>query len=351
MKVIAVKLNEINRIINDNVARQVFLIHGKDIYGLHRVMDVLKTKWLAADELETMQVFDSDPTVEEFCSAVQSLPFFSTKNIILLNDCKLFKAKSSGEDDEEKPNAKKPADGWETVFESLPDFNKLIIICRDNVDKRRRIYKNVVKIGCIIEVEPPTARNAREYFEDTLKQAGYRMENSASLLLQSALENSTEISLGMLDNELEKLLIFKNDDRLITADDLEKVFSTSFSMSVFKFCDMLNGRKAVMALQLLERLLASGEPLIKLLSLCARQYRLLTVAKELSMLGTPAREIVAKLKVQPFIADNAVRDAKNYSLAELRAAICALATLDAGLKNGKATTATAYAVFTKILVK
>ena len=344
------KLIEIKRIIAANIQKPIFLVYGKDIYGLRCVTEAIKEQLLAPEETDMLRVFDSDPAIDEFQSTTQSLPFFSNKNVIQFNDCKLFKAKPSEEGEAEKPSKKKPTDGWDALFETLPEFNKLIIVCRDNIDKRLRIYKSILKIGCVIEVEAPNARSAREYFEDGARQAGYRLENPASLLLQSALENATDISFGMLDNELAKLLLYQGDDRLITALNLEKVFSASFNMSVFKFCDMLSTRKAGTALQLLEKLLASGEPLIKLLSLCARQYRLLTVAKELLTAGCPPREIAGKLKVQPFVADNVIRDCKNYSLAELRAAICAIATLDAGLKNGKANIATAYAVFARILV-
>ena len=345
------KLTEINQTIAANINKQVFLVYGKDIYGLHCVTEAIKTKLFTPEETDMLRSFDSDPAIDEFQSATQSLPFFSSKNIIQFNDCRLFKTKPSEEVETEKPSKKRsPTDSWETLFETLPEFNKLIIVCRDNIDKRLRIYKSILKIGCVIEVEAPNARSAREYFEDAVRQAGYRLENPAAVLLQSALENATDISFGMLDNELAKLLLYQRDDRLITATNLEKVFSASFNMSVFKFCDMLSARKAATALQLLEKLLSSGEPLIKLLSLCARQYRLLTVAKELLTTGCPAREIAGKLKVQPFVADNVIRDCKNYSLTELRAAICAIATLDAGLKNGKANIATAYAIFAKILV-
>ena len=345
------KLNEINRIVDDNAHKQLFLVYGKDIYGLRRAADVLKIKLLVAAGSDALQLFDSDPTIDEFCQAAQSLPLFSSQNVIMLSDCKLFKVRQTDDDDGEQANAKQPADGWELLLDSLPEFTNLIIICRDNVDNRRRLYKNIAKTGCIIAVEPLTARGAREYFEDQIRQAGYHLENSAAQLLQSALENATEISLGLLDNELEKLMLFQGEDRLITAENLEKNFSASFNMSAFKFCDMLNGRKPVMALQLLEQLLVSGEPLLKLLSLCVRQYRFMAVAKELVATGSSAREIAVTLKVQPFVAENAIRDAKNYSLTELRAAICALAGLDAGLKNGKATTATVYALFTSILLK
>lgn len=340
------RLSEAEQIIAANCEKKVFLVHGKDVYGLHRVVEMLKARLLIPGDASVLQVYETDPPVDEFLAAVQSLPFFSDQNVIVLNDCKLFKSKP-GETDEPL-TAKKPVYDWENVLQSLPEFNRVIIVCRDVADKRRKIFKNIAKTGCVIEVESLNARSAREYFEAELRDRKYRLDNQAAAMLQAAFDNAAEISFGMLDSELEKLLLYKGADSLITVADLENVFSASFNLSVFKFCDALSERKPALALQLLDKLLNGGEPLIKLLGLCVRQYRLLAVTKELSGHGSSA-DVVARLKIQPFVATKLLRDVKNYTLAELRSAICALATLDAGLKNGQANTATAHAVFVRIL--
>ena len=272
------------------------------------------------------------------------MSFFSKQNIIVLGDCRLFKSKSNDESDDKSAQ-------WENALLTMSDDNKVLLICRDGMDKRRKLFKSLQKSACVIEVEPPEPRHAFSHFETSLRKLGYQLDTKATQLLQTAFESASELSWGMLENEKDKLILYKDQNKAISSSDIEQVFSASFAVSGFKLCDMLAMRRTEQALAMLKTIVENGENIQKLLGLIAWKYRMLLIAREYIDEGREMRELSKKLATHPAAVEGAVQGCKQYSADELRNIICELALLDANLKNGNATVETLFAIFTAFMAR
>jgi len=82
-------------------------------------------------------------------------------------------------------------------------------------------------------------------------------------------------------------------------------------------------------------MLAAKEPPLKILSMIARQFRILLMVFDLNERGCPAREIPERLGIHPFAAQKAAAQSRNFSKPLLTGALAALSELDVGVKTGK----------------
>ena len=89
--------------------------------------------------------------------------------------------------------------------------------------------------------------------------------------------------------------MFAADRESMSANDLEKLLGRSRSHSVFELTDALVSRRAVSAVQVLNRLLDDGEEPVRLLAMVSWVVRQLITACDLSSRGCPERELLSQL--------------------------------------------------------
>ena len=101
--------------------------------------------------------------------------------------------------------------------------------------------------------------------------------------------------------ETEKLALYVGDDTA-THDDVAALCPPDVQSNIFAFVDALAAGERDRALGLLEDLISTGEPPLRLTFMIRRQFQLVARARALLDRGTPQREIASILKVPPFVA-------------------------------------------------
>jgi DNA polymerase-3 subunit delta len=138
------------------------------------------------------------------------------------------------------------------------------------------------------------------------------MENSQSRhgrkLDRVAAETLVELAgpeLGLLDQELEKLAAFVGEKGTIDSKAVETLVGGWRMETTWKMLDAVRDGQLAVALELLDKLLVSGEHPLKLLGGINYVYRQLAQATELSRQGIPLPAAVAQAGVKPFQAQAA----------------------------------------------
>jgi len=65
-------------------------------------------------------------------------------------------------------------------------------------------------------------------------------------------------------------------------------------------------------------MVSGGEPVIRLLYMTARQFRLIIKAKSILDEGCPEKQAAGQMQVHPYVAQKCIKQAGNYSLDELK---------------------------------
>ena len=323
--------------IKKGLIKRIYLLHGEETYFIRQIEQAIIKATLAPDEMDmNLTILDRDPSANELMSLVDTVPFMGGKNVIIVRGTGMFRAKKTGSG-EESESTDKADERLLQMVATIPDYAHVILSTTDKVDKRRKLFKMVEKHGATVEVSHLKAKDVRGWLMIKLGELNKRMASDAMEYFLGIVSIMSKVSLGFLHNELEKIALFTAQKTLITQRDLVEIMSAIPEISVFAMIEAVSQKQVSKALQLIREQLQAGEHPLKLISLLARQVRMMWQAKEMAERGLGSREIAEKLGLVPFIGEKMLKQSKNFTTATLKQTTVALAKADHDLKSGGAT--------------
>ncbi len=136
-----------------------------------------------------------------------------------------------------------------------------------------------------------------------------------------------------LANETEKLALYVAG-RPATHEDVEALCPPDVQSNIFAFVDSLAAGDRARAVGLLEDLMSTGEPPLRLTYMVRRQFRLVARARALFARGVSQGEVAKELKVPPFVARKLDEQGRGMSDEDLERALALVLDLERGLKGG-----------------
>ncbi|MGP1471504.1 MAG: DNA polymerase III subunit delta [Schwartzia sp. (in: firmicutes)] len=319
--------------------RQVYLLTGKEPYFIaHAKRRILQA--ICPDEAvwtELVDQVEGHPSIPAIIERLTAIPFFTPQRVYLFAGTRLFgegKSAEGAEGQREGRSERDMARLMETLA-ALPPSNYVIFETAGKVDKRRKLYKAVQKVGLVLEADPVTAWTIDGWLRDKLAELGRDFDREARAYFMEAVSVMRPISLSFLDQELTKLALYTAAKRF-TREDLERAFSRLPEVSGFALFDAIDAREVSRALSILERQIADGVYLPLLLAGLVRHVRTLLQAKEHLSHGVRGKALAGALELHPFVAEKVGKVAPSYETALLRRVFLHLADADYALKTGQA---------------
>ena len=357
---------ELNKIHAGEI-KPVYLLYGEETYRMKEFeKGLVKSLLPSTDKENGLIVFEEEPDLRDLTNQIETAPFWSEKNVIIVKNTALFRAPRKSRtgypndteeesDKEEKPSSGKPGeDELLAVLANMPSYSTVIFSLAvkkeknayKEIDKRRKSFKTIEKYGAAIECAPLQVTEAHEWIEERLQKMGKKLERSATEYIWSAIGVMTSVPIGFLENELEKLDLYTGKRMLITKQDVMTMLSTVPEVSIFAMIEAVSRKQVQEALILLKQQLAAGVYPLIILTLLVRQIRLLWQVKDLSKNSSNSALLARQLKLPSFVAEKLQRQSRGFSVEALQRAMLSLAEADLDLKSGKATSA----VFEMILI-
>jgi DNA polymerase-3 subunit delta len=193
---------------------------------------------------------NGDIDSDDLISLIDTAPFFTSKNVLLIQNASIFREtkKGSTESEGKKATGKdKKMERLLAAFADMPSYSYIIFVSSDKADKRRKVYKTVEKYGAVLEAEAIRAWNINDWLQGKLQSMNRDMDRDAYAYFNGAVSMMQQISLEFLDREFDKLALF-SQDRRITKETLTKVFAGLPEVSIFALMDAIserNGRRAL----------------------------------------------------------------------------------------------------------
>ena len=328
--------------------KHVFLLAGAEGYYIDRAREVILSRLFDSKSArnEGMTVLDCDDKIDlsEIISVIDTAPLFVEKNVVLVKNTTLFKSRST---DEDKSDRK--VEELSAVLKNMLDSNYVIFTASEAPDKRKKIYKALDKVGAVLEAEPLRSYQLEPWLNDKLKALKMTMDYDARQYFIGTAGLMPEVSLGLLDNELDKVSLYVRSNR-ITKAELEKVLASLPEISNFALMDAINEKNFGKAMKLLSMQNGEVKNVMITMTLLARHVRLLLRAKHFMSKGVRGKELGEPLKLNPFIAQKTGEASKKFSQEALEEALIDLADADFGLKTGTGGTELIEGALMKLLL-
>jgi DNA polymerase-3 subunit delta len=329
--------------INKGKVRPLYLLYGEETYLGRQLEQQIIDKILLPEERDmNLIMLDHDPKIQEMANLIETIPFMGGKNVIVVKETAFFKAKRGQEGAEDDGDDKKLV----RVFQDMPDYSYVVFTTTDKIDKRRTLFKALDKAGAAVELAPLKPKEVRGWLTIRMRELNIQMKADALEYLLSVISIMPQVSLGFLENELAKMALY-SDGKSITRSMLGEILSAIPEVSVFAMLDALSQKQVSKALELLYSQLSTGEHPLKMIALLAREVRLLWQAAEMNHKGYNAKMIAEAVGLPLFIGEKKIKQSQNFSSANLKDALVALAKADSDFKTGRATNS----VLEKIIIE
>lgn len=310
---------------------RVVIIWGEEGYYKEKITKaVVQTTFAAVAERDKeIVVFDKELPLKELETAINSYPFFSGKNMVLIKDPKILKQDKQQESETRKGQQMQLAE----LLSNLPDFCQIVCTV-PKLDKRSKFYKILLPIAAIVESKAIKSYNLRPWLDEQAALYGCMWEYGAAELVVEYMTATDNVPLLLLANEIEKLAIYAGTRKKWTRQDVEAIFSELPEVSIFALTNAIAEKKTEEVLTLLALEEKRGTNVLKVAGIVSSQIRKLWQVKELMEAGYDKTSITNELKMHPFIAQKTMAQSKFFTTASLQKCLTALAQLNMDLRKG-----------------
>lgn len=308
-------MQTINEDIKSGQFKRVYLLFGEEAFLKQSYKKKLKEA-IAGDDTMNYNYFEGKGLdVKELISLSDTMPFFSEKRLILVEDSGFFKSSS------------------EELAEYLPGMpdTTCIVFVEDAVDKRNRLYKKVKDLGHIAEMKRQDSAQLARWAAAILAQNGRKITaQTMNLFLER-----TGDDMEMIRSELEKLISYTMGREVVTSEDVEAITTVQVTNKIFEMVNAIVTRRTRVAMDLYEDLLTLKEPPMRILFLIARQFNQLLMAKEMNSQGLDRGTIASKLKIPPFVAGKVISQAGAFSREQILSFVESCVEAEEAVKTGR----------------
>ena len=297
-----------------------YLIYGLENYlikkNINKIIDELK---VTSDEIINLDM--NYDTINDLIMEASTINMFSTKKLIIC-DNSTFLSSSSDKND----NVDELIKYIENAFK---DTYILFILREEKIDSRKKICKILSKEAKVYVCEKIESYKLNNYVMDYIRNNGYTISSKNVDFLLS----KTHYELSNVINEIDKLFIYKDKDKKITEEDIEKVITRNIETNIFELTNAIIKKDRSKIEEIYKDLLLSKEGPIKLIITIANQFRLYLQVKIMRNSGYSEKEIVSTLKEHPYRINLAMNN--NYTIEELKDNLRKLSKLELDIITGK----------------
>lgn len=205
----------------------------------------------------------------------------------------------------------------------------ILTVLSEKLDERKKIVKTLKKKVNVIKKDEINEKDLPAFVIDEFKSLGYKIDRKTANYFVMYVGKNVDIIIS----EINKMVLYKEDDKVITVDDVNAISSKAYNDNVFDLCDGIMKKDFKKVYNCYNDLINLKEEPIKIISLIANQFILVYQCKVLSNYGKTSAEISEGLKVHPYRVKLALET--NYMLDEVEKIIKDLHELDFKIKSGK----------------
>lgn len=295
----------------------IYILYGLEKILINREIDkIINQSNLNSDSITKYDLEDTDLNL--ILDDAETYSFFDDKKMIIVDNAYIFTGKKGPEQNTDRLER----------YLNDPNPNTVLVfnIIADKLDERKKIVKLTKKIGIIKQLIVKDI----SLFVKTLFEP-YEINSQNIELLIKRVGNNSDI----LNNEISKIKIYKNNDKKITTNDIIALTTQIIDTDIFKFIDNIILNNKSLAFETYNELIKIGEEPIKIIVMLANQFRLMYQVKGLTRKGYSEKDIAKILDIHPYRVKLALGKSKNFSDNKLLSVLNQLADLDKQIKKGE----------------
>ncbi len=271
-----------------------------------------------SNDIEVVHYDLSETPIEQLVEDLDTYNFLTSKKIIVGHNANFLSS------DKSKIVVEHNIERFEKYLENPSCDNILVLTC-DNIDKRKKITLALLKKADLVEGKA----NIHNIIKNKLEN--YSITSDAEKKLLEYCQDDYE----RISNELDKLMLYKMNEKKINAEDVENIVMKSLDDNIFHLADSILSRNKKEAFELYNNFILHGEQVVNIIRILSNKIRLIYQVKVLLNDGNSDQSISKLLKVHEYPVKLAREASYRYSEKILLTDLEKLANLDLEIKSGK----------------
>lgn len=291
----------------------IYLFWGPDSFSIQ----VDLNKILEAEQGATI-VNLKEPDTETLSRELLTDSFFEEKKIVVIKELLSKVAKEKKEV------------GLKEILEKAVPTSTIVFI--ESSEPKGVLKKYFLEKATVKQhVKLPT-KNLVEYVKNRAQELG----SDISPLAAERFVSYVGSDFWQIDDELKKLSLYVKDnemDQTIDITDVDELVRAGFEANIFELMDAISQKNTNRAIALLDAFLDSGENEIYILTMIARQFRNIAMAK--AEKNITEATLAKKAGIHPFVAKKSIMQARNFDSNEIMEVYGQIVAADLALKSGQ----------------
>ncbi len=296
---------------------KIYLISG-DSYLLvnEKISEIIKD----SKNISTLDL--NINTLEDIILEAGYISMFDEEKYIIVKNANFF---GSGKLKEEEQNII-------LNYFSNPNPNTTIIFtCYEKLDLRKKVTKTLKEKYTLISIPSLKSYEVENKLASYFKNLSYKIDmDTIKYIVSNSLSNY-----DIVMSEASKILLYYETPCYIKKEDVEKIASKSINSNNFLFVDALVEGNLEKSLELFNDLkIMKVEPSV-LLSLIARDFRIMLNIKNMQGKNIREYEMMHELNLMDWQLEKYLKKIFPFKIKELESVLLKLAKLDLDIKSGK----------------
>lgn len=308
-------MNEVKQLVSDiksgNI-RPIYFLMGEEPYYIDRISDFIEEHVLDENEkgFNQMVLYGRDVTIDDIIGNAKRYPMMAERQVVIVKEAQ----------DMSRTIEKLAA------YAANPQPSTVLVINYKykKIDKRKALYKAIVKSGIVYESKKLYENQVADWIRRTLSGKDYTISPKAAQMLVEFL--GTDLS--KINNELEKLQLIIPRGTQITPDHIEENIGISKDYNNFELRKAVGEKNVVKAHRIVNYF---GEnprdnPMVVTVALLFNFFSQLLHYHGLN--DHSPRAVASALKINPYFVNEYVSAARNYPMKKVSKVVGILRQFD-----------------------
>ena len=322
------KVEELEKQLNQSQEKGIYLLYGEETFLLEQQLKKIKKNFGEIVKGINYILIDEN-NIQELISDIETPAFGYEKKLIIARNTGIFKREAKGRSSGLSKELKDKINDYLKDNIDMINSSVILIFVEDEAEKNT-IFNTIEKIGTVCNFEEQKPIQIIKRLKVITNSYKVNVdENTLQYLLECCGTNMQD-----LINEIRKLIEFAGENGTIQKQDIDKLCIKKIESIIFDLTDNLGQKKITEAMEVLYNLIASKEPIQKILITLYNHFKKLYFVK---LAIAYNKDIATSLNLkanQMFLVNKYKNQAKGFKTSELRKIIQELEDLDYKYKIG-----------------
>ena len=322
------KVEELEKQLNQGCAEGIYLLYGEDTFLLEQQLNKIKKNF--GEMIKGINyIYIDENSIQELIADIETPAFGYPNKLIIARETGIFKREVKGRSGGASKELKDKINTY--LKENVDMINEsVILVFVENQAEKNSIYNTIEKIGTVCNFEEQKPFQIIKRLKAICNAYKVNVdENTLQYLIESCGTNMQD-----LINEIRKLIEYAGENGTIQKKDIDKLCIKKIESIIFDLTDNLGQKKVKEAMEVLYNLIASKEPIQKILITLYNHFKKLYFVKLAIYYN---KDITQSLQLKPnqmFLVNKYKLQAKGFKTSELKKIIQELEELDYKYKIG-----------------